>query len=102
MFPECNGVRANLAEQIRLMQRADFGVMHAVFPCVVEIGWKMLGNSRNLCVFAGVYLPMVDAIRQPVSMCWQIRHASRCSHGPDPLLDFFCTHLASFSHCPAG
>lgn len=49
----------------------------------------MLGNSRNLCVFAGVYLPMVDAIRQPVSMCWQIRHASRCLQGPDPLLDFF-------------
>lgn len=63
--------------------------MHAVLPCVVEIRWKMPRNLRNLYVFAGVYPPMVDAIRQPVSMCWQIRHASRCSHGPDPLLSFF-------------
>ena len=49
MFPECNGVRTNLAEQIGLMQRADFGVMHAVLPCVVEIDGKCPGIAKPLC-----------------------------------------------------
>ena len=88
MFPECNGVRANLAEQIGLMQRVRLRGYACCFAMRSGNPMENAPEFANLCVFAGVYLPMVDAIRQPVSMCWQIRHASRCSHGPDPLLDF--------------